>query len=92
MSDFKMVNTEELVLRDVDMARFFVKYAKENVKYLLKNEEDNVRLYDFYEELQEMEDTLAVQFILMKKEFKIEMDTVEERRTKKRKKKRNKRK
>ena len=92
MSEFERINTGRLLLRDVDMARFFVKYAKENAKYLLKEDENNISLYDFYVNISEMELSLESYFELMKKELNVEMDNVEERRMKKRKKRKSKKK
>lgn len=90
MSDFERVKVGKLLIRDVDMARFFVKYAKENLKYLLKEDEENTGLFNSYEKMGELENDLMVQFDLLKKELNIDLDTVEDRRLKKRKKKKSK--
>ena len=48
MSEFERISTANLLLRDIDMARFFVRYAKENAEYLLKHDDD-IAVNEFYE-------------------------------------------
>ena len=85
MSDFERISTANLLLRDIDMARFFVRYAKENAKYLLKDEDD-IAVKEFYERAIELEKELSYYFDLLKLELDVDVAKIEAKRAKKRRK------
>lgn len=85
MSEFERISTANLLLRDIDMARFFVRYAKENAKYLLKDEDD-IAVKEFYERAIELEKELSYYFDLLKLELDVDVAKIEAKRAKKRRK------
>ena len=69
------------------MARFFLKYAKQNVKYILKEDEDNELLVEFLRNVEEMEVDLSSFFDLLKEELNVDGERIEVKRNKRRKRK-----
>lgn len=86
MSEFERISTATLLIRDIDMARFFVKYAKENAEYILKMDEDNVVVGGFHERAVELENELSYYFDLLKLELDVDADKIETKRSRKRRK------
>ena len=85
MSEFERIKTGELLVRDLDMARFFLKYAVENSDYILKKDEDNIVVNEFKDRVSEMEKELEYYYDLMKLELDVEHEKIEVRRNKRRK-------
>lgn len=90
MTEFERIKTSELLARDIDMARFFLKYAKENAEYLLKKEDENIAVKEFIGRATELENELEYYFDLLKLELGIDWETIESKRAKKRRKRKNK--
>ena len=90
MSEFERISLSKLLVRDVDMARFFLKYAKNNAKYILKEDEDNELLNEFLVRAEEMEKELNTYFKDLKKELGVNGERIETKRAKKRKKQKKK--
>ena len=91
MSEFERIKTSELLVRDVDMARFFIKYAKENAEYILAKDEENVPITDFHKRMGEIEKELSYYFDLMKMELGVNGERIESKRAKKRRKQKKRR-
>lgn len=72
------------------MSRFFLKYAKNNTEYILKEDEDNVLLNQFLTRADDIEKELDEYFNDLKKELGVTADRIEVKRSKKRKKQKNK--
>ena len=79
------IKSSELLIRDLDMARFFLKYAIENSKYILKEDNDNVAIKEFNSRALDLEKELEYYYDLLKLELNVNTDKIEIRRNKKRK-------